>query len=139
MSQGKLRIRASRRQLFTDLRETARALDADRAGRPALRLSDLGTMPPDELRAITPTIVAGSRIEVEADKVMIRQDGPVPAASFGIHSLETNIFNLFNGYTSIGEASLAFAKAMDWQEERAFQAVRGVFLELVAGRVCVPA
>ncbi len=139
MRSDDLPIRASRRQLFTDLHEAAKARQGEREGRPAFKLTDLGRMPLPELSMITPVLVAGTHAVLDAGLVTLRQDGRGTRVKFGADTVEARILGAFDGRTTITDASRALAADLDWPYERALTEVRTVFLNLVSNRVCVPA
>ena len=95
-------------------------------------------MPLEDLRAMAPTIVPNVRISVRDDRVTIGGTEARPAIVYPIDSIQTRIFNLMNGDTTIGEACQTLVSTLDCAEEHAFDAVCQVFFALIEHRLCVP-
>lgn len=133
-----VRFPRARRELLPAAVEWWRAR-SDPERRPAFRLSELGTMPDEELADMTPAIARGCEISVRDGTVWGRpagSDTPVPL--LGTTPPELCVFNAMNGRWTIGEIAASVAADTGWPSGRAFAFTRGVFLHLVRLRVCAP-
>jgi len=130
----------ARRELLPAALEWWHARSGATGARPAFRLSELGTMPDDELLELTPAIVPGCEISVRGGTVWGRAPGSgSPTALLETTSAGLCVFNAMNGRTTLAEIVLAVAAETGWPRPRAFAFARGLFLHLVSLRVCVPA
>lgn len=101
----------------------------------AYRLSDLKTMPREELGPLKPKVFPACKISVK--------DGVVQATLtidlFPLGDDRVELFNYFDGKTSISEISRKLAESKGISREEAFKRVKALFTDLVEKSVCYPA
>lgn len=121
------------------LRETVVTLGMLRGGL-GCRLSDLETLPEDQLAQLKPTVNPAYEILVEEDCVWGRHRKTGAMVSLFSMGERENLlaFNLFDGIQDLGQAGRRLAQEMEWEEARGFAHVKEFFLLLVGKLVCVP-
>jgi hypothetical protein len=109
-------------------------------GKQALRLSDLGKLPDEELALIVPMVNPACEILVEGGEVLARwRESDTVARLFALDDAESLFaFNQFNGRHNLGDIGLRLASEMGWEEEAGWEPARALFLKLVSMLVCVP-
>lgn len=108
-------------------------------GRLAYRLSELGSLPDEQLAVIVPVLNAGFEIYVEQDHLWARDDHAGSCfEEFPLVKENTLTFNMFDGTRNLGEIGKRLALEMGWEEARGFAHARGLFLSLASHLVCVP-
>lgn len=104
------------------------------------RLSELQSLPDEQLAAIKPVLNPAYEISVEAEDVLARYkptDATVPL--FTVTDTATlAAFNLFDGRHTLGEVGARLADQMDWDEAKGFAYTRDLFLRLVQDLIFVP-
>ncbi len=136
-----LTLRVSRRRLWSAIKAELLANRGLVRGIPALKLSELGRLPDDELAQIIPGVAPGCGISVRDQFVWGQLPGNEPPTRlFPLGSPALMAFNLFNGQTPLGEVAeqLAVRLGEGWDAARAFALARGLFLALVVAGICRP-
>ena len=124
------------RALLQEICVTASSLD----GRDNVRLSELGTLPDEELARIRPAINPACEISLADGHVCVRHEAAQATRKlFPIERANLIAFNWFDGKHEIGEIGRRVAREMGWDEPHAFAHTRELFLSLVAQLVSVPA
>jgi len=138
---GQLAFRFTRRQLWSALTNEFVVSGNRQRGTAACSLADLGEFTDEDLMPIVPVVTPNCKISVEEGLVC----GQPPTAAetiqlFPIPSPALNVFNLFNGQTSLGEVADRFTglPGENWEAARRFAFVRGLFLCLVLAGICAP-
>jgi hypothetical protein len=132
----------SRRAFFRLLADEGCATVEELRGRRQLRLSELPRLPDALLAQIVPVILPGVRIEVTGEVVLGKLPGREEAVELFAYelseSVDSFIFNRFNGQKPIGRISQDLAAAKSLGPEESFGRVREFFLRLVRHGVCAP-
>ena len=132
----------SRRTLFRALFQEVAVIHGSFKGKPGFRLSELGSMPDDQLAQVKPMVHPHYEIfEGEASvwaRYKLKERAPLKL--FSTEERENMVpFTMFDGQHTLGEISNHLAQEMGWTQVRAFAHVRDLFLSLVTPMVCVPA
>lgn len=121
------------------LQELAVMVDAFQ-GKQIFRLSDLENWPDEELALLKPVIRPDCQILVERNLVCVRKRGTDRLQElFPQDQPNLIVFNGFNGRRSLAEIGRQLSREMDWEEARAFDYAKELFLHLVRQLVCIPA
>ena len=104
------------------------------------RLSELGSLPDEELALVRPVVNPAFEIVVEEDSVCGRyeKNGKVIRLFSTEETEKLMTFNLFNGQMTLGQIGRRVAQEFGWEEARGFAHARGFFLTLVGHLVCLP-
>lgn len=133
-----LRFVLSRRQLFTDLIMQALVMVGEADGGVGFRLSQLGSLPDEELAHFVPSMRQDCAIWSTDDAIWGKlPDDPQSIWLFPRQPATLCAFNAMNGRTALGAIGRKLAQEMDWPSSRGFAFARGLFLHLVQLRVCV--
>lgn len=137
---GRLAFRFSRRQLWSAITNEFVVSGDRQRGQEVCSLADLGEFTDEDLMPIVPVVTPGCKISVEENFVCGQPaTTPEPIQLFPIPSPALNVFNLFNGQTSLGEVVDRFNPPNEeWDSTRRFAFVRGLFLCLVLAGICAP-
>jgi hypothetical protein len=121
------------------LREAIVTLGMLRGGE-GCRLSDLESLPDEQLASIKPIINPAFEISVEAEQVLARyKETGTTVPLFAVDETATlTTFNLFDGRHTLDEAGARLAEEMDWAGDAGFAYAKELFLWLVENLVCVP-
>jgi len=136
-----LSFTCSRRQFFRALFQEVVVIRDSLRGRPGYRLSELGSLPDDQLARVKPAVNRDYEVFVDQGDVWARYKlkEQAPLKLFSVEEKENRIvFNMFDGRHSLGEIGNHLAQEMEWDEVRAFAHVRDMFLSLVEPMVCLP-
>jgi hypothetical protein len=129
----------SRRELFATLLAGMQAESAKQDGQAVFRLEDLGALPDVDLATIVPIIPLDCQIRPNEGFYWARTSKSVKARQLFLAEPAIEfVLSMINGMASLGDISQKLAARMNWQEERAFAYVRGLFLSLVFVHVCYP-
>jgi hypothetical protein len=104
------------------------------------RLSELESLPDEQLASIKPIINPAFEISVEAEHVLARYKktgATVPLFAVD-ETAALTAFNLFDGRHTLDEAGARLADQMDWDRGAGFAYARDFFLQLVENLICVP-
>ena len=135
----KLPVQVNRRQFMRDLLNELRAARAGRTDHPALKLRDLGEMPDAELSWIVPVQIPGCVIATREDYISGRPAfSPSEIRLFSLDSPAAWVLRMFDGNRTIADTARSMAEYMDWDKNRAFDYVRGIFLQLVLNKIMMP-
>jgi hypothetical protein len=129
----------SRRHFFKALlRETVVVIKTARGGH-SFRLSELGSLPDDQLAQIIPAMNLAYEIYVAEDHLWTRhkQTGKT-FKEFLLNEENRRTFNLFNGRNTLGEIAWQLSQDLGWEEARSFAHARDLFLSLVDHLACQP-
>ena len=133
-------LACSRRAFFPALlREATVTLGMLRGGQGG-RLSELGSLPDEQLARLKPILNPAYEIQVEEDSVWGRhKDTGTTLRLFGLEERESLlVFNLFDGRHSLGQIGKQLAQEMGWEEVRGFLQARDLFLSVASRLVFVP-
>ena len=134
-----LSFTCSRRNLWRALLQEIFVIRGSVKGGQGRRLSDLGSLPDDQLAQVRPIVNPDCEIFVDQGHVWGRfKKTEATVKLFPPQKENLAIFNLFNGRHRLGEIGSLLAQEMGWDEVRAFAHVRDLFLSLVSRLVCVP-
>ena len=130
----------NRRNFFKALLEEMIVTVKTARGGWSFRLSELGTLPDDQLAEIIPAMNPAYEIYVEDDHLWTRhkQNGK-KFQEFMLTEANRQTFNLFNGRNTLGEIARQLSQIFGWEETTAFAHARGLFLSLADHLVCQPA
>lgn len=134
-----LSFTCSRRNLWRALLQEIFVIHGSVKGRQGRRLSELGSLPDDQLAQVRPIVNPDCEIFVDHGHVWSRfKKTEATVKLFPPEKENLTAFNLFNGTHRLGEIGSLLAQEMGWDEVRAFAHVRDLFLSLVSRLVCVP-
>jgi len=104
------------------------------------RLSELESLPDEQLASIKPMINPAFEIGVEAEHVLARyKETGATVRLFAVDEIAAlTAFNLFDGRHTLDEAGARLADQMDWDRGAGCAYARDFFLQLVENLVCVP-
>ena len=132
--------RCSRRNLWRALLQEAFVTQDALRGQPGFRLSELGSLPDEQLAQIRPIVNPEYEIFVEEGYVCSRyKKTKATQKLFPLKRENVVAFDLFNGQHSLAEVGARLAQEMGWDEARGFAHARDLFLSLVERLACVPA
>ncbi len=129
----------TRRGFFKHLLGETIAVVEEFAGRPQLRLEDLGHLPDEKIAKIIPVVSRNYKIVVDETEVSahaIQTGSVIPL--FTVERANTFTFNLFNGKTELGDIARRLAAEMGWEEDESFAYAKQLFLSLTRKRVLAP-
>jgi len=136
---AKLAFPVSRRQFLSALNTDYLAWSKKANGGAVFTLADLGILPDEDLARIIPEVSPGCQISIQEGTIYAKPAAqPKPRQLFPLDCPALTVFNLFNGQTSLAEASRHLAEHTGWEEGKCFAYTRGVFLSLVQAGVCLP-
>lgn len=104
------------------------------------RLSDLGSLPDDQLARMRPIVHPACEIFVDGDGVWSRckATGAVDRL-FALEETGKRVaLGMFDGEHTLGEVGRRLAGAMEWDELQGFAHARDLFLSLARRLICVP-
>lgn len=104
------------------------------------RLSELASLPDEQLAIIKPVVNPAFAIEMEGEKVLARYretGATVPLFAVDEDAAWTAL-NLFDGRHTIEEVGICLSDQMVWYEDAGRVYARDLFLRLVENLVCVP-
>jgi hypothetical protein len=128
-----------RRAFFQSFVSETLALVDEARGIPQHRLSALGDLPDDILGRLKPLVSAEIEIMVTDHHVAARRKGEEQTTVlFDTTPENTFAFNHFNGSTTVADIGSKLATYMDWDSDRGFAHVRGLFRRLARLGVCLP-
>jgi hypothetical protein len=129
----------NRRGFWRALFNEALVLTDSLKGTPPFNLSELGSLPDEQLAQIKPIISPDYRIFVEQRHVCARgKKTGVVLKLFPIQKQNLVVFNLFDGKHTMGQIGERVSEEMDWDEVQGFAHARNIFLSLVRRFVCAP-
>jgi hypothetical protein len=129
----------SRRQFWRALLQEGFVILGSFKGGLAYQLSELGSLPDDQLAQVRP--VVNSDHEIFVDQGYVWSKCKKTEATLKLFPMEKEnlvAFDLFDGRHTLGEIGERLSQEMDWDEARGFAHVRDLFLSLVSHLVCVP-
>jgi len=130
----------SRRQFWRALLQEVFVISGSLKGRQGCRLSELGSLPDDQLAQVRPIVNPDHETFVEQGHIWSKcKKTEATLKLFPAEKENLVAFNLFNGRHSLGEIGERLSQEMDWDEARGFAHARDLFLSLVSRLVCVPA
>ncbi len=139
LPRGRLNFSVSRRQFFPALLQEFLAYCDSIEGRPAHNLAELGLWADEDLYRLCPRIAPECKIHVQDGLVWAQHPtSKQPIKLFPIDSPARVAFNEMNGLKSLREIAQQVQSITDWDEQRSFAYVRGLFLWLVFTKVCRP-
>jgi hypothetical protein len=136
-----LSFTCNRRTLFRALFQEATVIRGSLKGKVGCRLSELGSLPDEQLAQVRPVVNPDYEISLEQGQVWasykLREQAPL--SLFSMQERESLIsFNMFNGQHTVADIAHHLAMEIGWEEDRAFAHVRDLFLSLVKPMVCLP-
>ena len=134
-----LAFTCSRRQFWRALLQEGFVILGSFKGRLAYQLSELGSLPDDQLAQVRPIMNPDHEIFVDQGHVWSRcKKTEATLKLFPTEKENLVAFNLFDGRHTLGEISERLSQEMGWDEARGLDHVRDLFLSLVSRLVCVP-
>lgn len=131
---------ARRRKFFRRLASDTVALSDEMAGVTQCRLSELPQLADIDLGTLVPLILPGTMIDVQNGQVVARlHDTDEWKILFTPEKANTEIFNRFDGQTSLAGVTQELAVSLHEEPAATLARVRTLFLHLVALGICVPA
>lgn len=136
---GALPTAINRRQFFQGIIHDLRTIRTDDAAPKSIRLTDLGSMPDDELAQVVPTLLPECVISVHHGYVWGNQPEDKDAIRLFPQDIQANfVLGLFDGKNTVRFASEVLAEQFGWDANLAFAYTRGVFLWLVVAKLFAP-
>jgi hypothetical protein len=136
---GDLPFICNRRGFWRALLNEALVLSDSLRGTPPFKLSELGSLPDNQLAQIKPIVSPDYRIFVDQGHVCSRgKKSGLVLKLFPIAKQNLLAFNLFDGKHDLAEIGERVSQEMDWDEAKGFAHTRDLFLSLVRRLVCVP-
>ncbi len=136
---SRIRFTCSRRQFWRALLQEAIVSYESARGREGVRLSDLGSLPDEQLAELRPMLSSAYTVTIRSGQVCSRSKATGEVAALFPKAPENlAAFNLFDGRHSLREAGRRVAEEMGWDERRGFAHARELFIALVARQICVP-
>lgn len=118
------------------------AFAASRAlkGEEDYRLSELGDWPDARLAQVRPMVHPLCEIYVDEGSVFGRyKDVGATVELFPLENVENRVaLGMFDGEHTLGEVGTRLSQALDWDQERAFDHARDLFLSLAGRMICIP-
>jgi hypothetical protein len=134
-----LSFTCSRRNLWRALLQEVFVIYGSVKGGQGGRLSELGSLPDDQLAQVRPIVNPDCEIFVDQGHVWSRfKKTEATVKLFPLKPENLAAFNLFNGRHRLGEIGECLSQEMGWDEVTSFAHVRDLFLSLVSRLVCVP-
>lgn len=135
-----LAFTCSRRNFWRALLQEGFVILSSFKGRLAYQLSELGSLPDDQLAQVRPIVNPDHEIFVDQGHVWSRcKKTEATLKLFSTEKENLVAFDLFDGRHTLGEIGERLSQEMDWDEVRGFAHVRDLLLSLVSRLVCVPA
>jgi hypothetical protein len=129
----------SRRDFWRALLQEVFVISGSLKGRQGYRLSELGSLPDDQLAQVRPIMNPDHEIFVDQGHVWSKcEKTETTLKLFPVEKENLAAFDLFDGRHTLGEISERLSQEMGWGEARGFAHVRDLFLSLVSRLVCVP-
>ena len=134
-----MRIKVSRRGMFTAAAEAAEEKARSSQGAPTYAIESLTAFDDESLAEIIPAVNPRAKISLKDDVVYAETSAAVdPIPLFDVHSPALFIFNQFNGMQKMSDVFVKVQENTGWNEEKSRKTVRAVFLSLCEVRVCEP-
>jgi hypothetical protein len=134
-----LPFKCSRRTFFRALFQEAAVVRGSFKGGQGCRLSELGSLPDDQLAQVRPIVNPDCEIFVDQGYVCSKSKTTEAISKLFPAERENRVvLDMFDGRNGIGEIGRRLAQEMDWDETRAFAHARDLFLSMVQRAVCVP-
>ena len=136
---GEMKIRVSRRGMFSAAADAAAERKRSRAGLPSYRIEDLTEFDVAQFSELYPAVNRKAKISLEKGIVCAETSAAVdPIPLFPLDSPALVVFNQFNGEQPMSEVFVKVQQYTGWDEEKTRSFVRAVFLKLCEVRVCEP-
>lgn len=136
---GEMKIRVSRRGMFSAAADAAAEQRRSRAGLPSYRIEDLTDFDDERFSELYPIVNRRAKISLEEGMVYAETSAVTdPFPLFPLDSPALFVFNQFNGEQPMSEVFVKVQQHTGWDEERTRSFVRVVFLKLCEVRVCEP-
>ena len=134
-------ISCTRRTFFRALFQEAAVIRGSLEGKLGCRISELGSLPDEQLAAVRPVVNPDYEIRLDQGQVWaiykLREQPPL--ALFSMEETEKlSAFNMFNGNHTLGEIARRIAQELGEDEAAAFGHLREFFLSLAKSMVCLP-
>jgi hypothetical protein len=134
-----LPFRCNRRTFFRTLFQEAVVVRGTFKGGQGCRLSELGSLPDDQLAQVRPIVHPDREIFLDEGYVCSRREkAEATSKLFPAEKENVVVLDMFDGRHELGEIGSRLAQEMDWDEASAFAHARDLFLSLVERGVCVP-
>lgn len=134
-------INCGRRAFFPLLLQEILVTVGSARGTPGYAIADLANLPDEQLAVIRPVINPDFQIRVVdghvCSQLKNQEDAPL-RSHFPTTPENLAVFNGINGELTLREIAVLAAAALAWEEDRAFDHVRAVFLALADHMVAVP-
>lgn len=130
----------SRRGFWRGLLHEAFVVSGLLKGGQACRLSDLASLPDEELARVRPAVHRACDIFVDGDQVWshCRETGDRVCLFPTADTASSAALGMFDGHHTLGQVGKRLAQTLDWDEARAFAHARDLFLRLAERLICLP-
>lgn len=129
----------SRRTFFRALFQEAAVIRGSLKGGQGCRLSELGSLPDDQLAQVRPIVNSDCEIFVDQGYVCSKSKTTETISKlFPAERENLVVLDMFDGRHDLGEIGSHLTQEMSWDEARAFAHARDLFLSMVQRAVCVP-
>jgi hypothetical protein len=129
----------NRRTFFRALFQEAVVIRGSLKGGQGCRLSELGSLPDDQLAQVRPVLNPDCETFVDQGHVCSRHKKTEATLKlFPAEKENLVVLTMFNGRHDLGEIGSHLAQEMGWDNARAFAHARDLFLSMVRRAVCVP-
>jgi hypothetical protein len=134
-----LSFTCSRRNFWQALLQEGFVIFGSLKGGQGYRLSELGSLPDDQLAQVRPIVNPDHEIFMDQGHVWSKcEKTEATLKLFPMEKENLVAFDLFDGKHNLGEIGERLSQEMGWDEARGFAHVRDLFLSLVSRLVCVP-
>jgi hypothetical protein len=128
-----------RRQFWLALLQEIAVIRGTFKGGEAYRLSELDSLPDQQLAQIKPIVHPDCQIMIDQGHVWSKfSDIEVPLKLFAIKQENLTVFNMFNGQHALDEIGERLSQEMAWEPARGFAHAKDLFLSLARLLVCMP-
>ena len=134
-----LPFKCNRRTFFRALFQEVVVVRGSLKGGQGGRLSELGSLPDEQLARLRPIVNPDREVFVDQGYVCSRhKKSEATTKLFPAEEKNMVVLRLFDGRHDLGEIGSRLAQEMGWDEAGAFAHARDLFLSLVERAVCVP-
>ena len=132
-------LRCKRRTFFKVMLQEFVVARGALKGKLGYRLTEIGTLPDEQLAQIKPIVNPACEIFVDAGYVWARfKQADKVYRLFSTEQKNLTVFNMFNGRNTLETISQRLAQDPAWEEASAFAHVKTLFVSLVNRLVCLP-
>jgi hypothetical protein len=134
-----LPFKCNRRTFFRALFQEATVVRGSFKGGQGCRLSELGSLPDDQLAQVRPIVNSDCEMFVDQGYVCCKSKTTETISKlFPAERENLVVLDVFDGRHDMGEIGSHLAQEIGWDKARAFAHARDLFLSMVQRAVCVP-